>query len=45
MSMSVEQMKMYILARYNFAPAWRDKVARMSDDQIIAIYYRMLNSK
>lgn len=43
--MSVEQMKRYILEKYDYAPKWVDKVGKMTDKQVIAIYYRMLNSK
>lgn len=43
--MSLEQMKTYILEKYDYSPKWVEKVDKMSDTQVIAIYYRMLNSK
>ena len=43
--MSLEQMKTYILKKYDYAPGWVRKVDRMSDTQIVAIYYRLLNAK
>lgn len=39
--MTTSQMKMQISEVYN-TPSWRDSVARMSDGQVAAIYYRFL---
>lgn len=41
--MSIEQMKAALLKAYS-GQAWYDKVQRMSDKQIVAVYYRMLNA-
>ena len=35
--MSVEQMRAYVIKVYD-NPTWRNKVAKMRDGQIIAIY-------
>lgn len=42
--MSIEQMRAAISKSYPSA-AWRDKVARMSDNQVLAVYTRLLNQK
>lgn len=39
--MSVEQMRAYVIKVYD-NKTWRDKVARMRDGQIIAIYNSFL---
>lgn len=41
--MSVEQMRYAIknAKRYNQSTAWAIKVSKMTDKQVIAIYYRM----
>ena len=41
--MSVEQMRAYLKEQYG--DSWAKKVDKMSDKQVLAIYYRMLNSK
>jgi hypothetical protein len=43
--MSVELMKKAILEAYNSAPKWKDKVSRMSDKQIMATYFSMLDRR
>lgn len=40
--MRVTEMRVYIKARYDNNPAWVQRVDRMEDDQVIAIYMRML---
>lgn len=42
--MSVEQMRAAILKVYS-GDRWAYKVKRMSDKQVIAVYYRLLNNK
>ena len=42
--MSSEQMRSAILKAYD-GKKKKNKVARMSDQQVIAIYYRLLNTK
>lgn len=41
MNMQVEQMRIKIKFAYTSA-AWQERVDRMSDGQVIAIYYRFL---
>lgn len=41
--MSIELMRDAILKVYP-GKAWEDKVANMSDNQIIAVYYKFLNN-
>ena len=41
--MSVDLMREAILKVYD-GQKWTDKVARMSDNQIIAVYYKFLNN-
>jgi hypothetical protein len=38
--MSVEQMRAYVINAYK-GPSWAQKVSKMSDNQVIAIYYRL----
>lgn len=42
--MTVEQMRVYILQspKYAESQSWRDKVMKMKDNQVIAIYYKFL---
>ena len=40
--MKVTEMRVHIKARYGNNPAWVQRVDRMEDDQVIAIYMRML---
>lgn len=42
--MTVEQMRVYIseCSKYNKSQSWRDKVMKMKDNQVIAIYYKFL---
>ena len=42
--MSIEQMREALMKSYP-SQKWQDKVLKMSDNQIIAIYTRMLNAK
>ena len=42
--MSVEQMRCAISDAYKNSDNWKRKVLYMSDEQVIAIYYRFLNS-
>ena len=39
--MSVEQMRAFIAKEYD-GQRWKDKVFRMSDGQVIAVYYSLL---
>ena len=39
--MSIETMKGWVISAYPY-PQWKEKVRRMPDDQIIAIYYKLL---
>lgn len=43
--MSIELMKDYILKAYDYAPKWKEKVDKMSDDQIRMIYNRLFNCR
>ena len=40
--MSVDQMRAILKRQYNGAFKWVNRVNKMSDDQVIAVYYRML---
>lgn len=40
--MSVDQMRAILKRQYNGAKRWVNRVNKMSDDQVIAIYHRML---
>lgn len=40
--MTVDQMRAILKKKYHGAPKWVNRVNKMSDDQIIAVYYRML---
>lgn len=42
--MSVEQMRECLKKKYNYADKWVRKVDGMADNQVIAIYFRMLHS-
>lgn len=42
--MSIEQMRGYVINKYP-GPGWRGKVAKMSDNQIIALYHRFVNER
>ena len=42
--MSVDEMRVAIVNAYK-GPAWRVKVRNMSDEQVVAIYYRITNGK
>ena len=42
--MTVQNMRDKLSQAYNGASKWVNKVKRMSDQQVIAIYYRMLNA-
>ena len=44
MNMNVEQMRDILCKQYHNAPKWVDKVSKMPDNQVIAIYMRMLNA-
>ena len=41
--MSTDQMREKVMYAYS-GDRWQDKVRKMPDDQIIAIYYRLLKS-
>jgi hypothetical protein len=41
--MSVEQMRSAISSAYK-SSSWQSKVSKMSDNQVIAIYYKFLNT-
>ena len=43
-NMSIEQMRDILCKQYHSAPKWVAKVSKMSDNQVIAIYMRMLNA-
>lgn len=40
--MSVQQMRAVLKRQYNGAYKWVNRVNKMSDGQVIAVYYRML---
>lgn len=42
--MSVEQMRAVLKKQYNGAYKWVNRVNSMGDNQVIAVYYRMLGS-
>lgn len=42
--MSVEAMRAVLKKQYNGAYKWVNRVNSMGDDQVVAVYYRMLNS-
>lgn len=42
--MSIEQMRAILMKQYRGAYKWQSKVKQMSDKQIMAIYFRMLNA-
>ena len=44
MSMTMEQMRAAVAALYT-GPKWKEKVARMPDGQILAIYSRQVLDK
>lgn len=41
--MSVEQMRSLVIRAYP-GPRWETKVRNMSDNQIVAMYYRLVQS-
>lgn len=43
--MGVEQMRYILYQQYGGAFKWVNRVRSMSDSQVIAIYFRMLNTK
>lgn len=43
--MPVYAMRQQLNTLYNGAQKWLDKVKRMSDDQVVAVYYRMKRDK
>lgn len=43
--MTYENMRGYIKARYSHAPDWCKKVDKMSDEQVCAIYYRLVRAR
>ena len=45
MSISIAQMRNYLKKLYRGAQKWVDKVNKMSDKQVYAIYMRMIESK
>lgn len=42
--MSVGAMRAVLRKQYNGAYKWVNRVNNMSDGQVVAVYYRMLNS-
>ena len=42
--MSVAAMRAVLRKQYNGAYKWVSRVNNMSDGQVVAVYYRMLNS-
>ena len=42
--MSVEQMRAILKKQYSGAYKWVNRVNKMSDAQVIAVYYRMLHA-
>ena len=42
--MSVESMRAVLKKQYNGAYKWVNRVNKMSEAQVMAVYYRMLNS-
>ncbi len=42
--MQVWEMREAILAAYKNSPTWPDKVKKMSDQQVQAVYFRLLAS-
>ena len=42
--MSIEQMRAVLMKQYNGAFKWVNRVKNMSDRQVIAVYFRMLNA-
>ena len=42
--MSVEAMRAVLKKQYNGAYKWVNRVNNMSEAQVVAVYYRMLNS-
>ena len=45
MSISIDQMRNYLKKLYRGAQKWVDKVNKMSDKQVYAIYMRMIESR
>lgn len=45
MSEQVKWMKNIILREYNNAEAWKDRVNKMSDKQIQAVYYSIVERR
>lgn len=43
--MSVDQMRAVLCKQYGGAYKWINRVSKMSDNQVMAVYYRMLNAK
>ena len=42
--MTIEQMRAYLMSEYT-GEKWKIKVRRMSDEQIVAIYKRLISRK
>ena len=42
--MTYENMRGHIKARYDHNPAWCKKVDQMADEQVCAIYYRLVRA-
>ena len=45
MSISIDQMRNYLKKLYRGAQKWVDKVNKMSDKQVYAVYMRMIESQ
>ena len=43
-TMNVEQMREKLMGMYNSSPRWVMKVKMMPDKQVIAVYYRIIET-
>ena len=43
--MTIEYMRQYLRKCYGGAQKWVNKVNKMSDNQVIAVYYRIVQDK
>lgn len=42
--MQIEEKRAILRLQYKGAKKWVDRVNKMSDNQVLAVYFRMLNS-
>lgn len=42
--MSIQQMRAFIVEHYANAATWANRVSKMRDNQVIAIYMRIINA-